>query len=508
MQGLRSLPVRFLIVGLASAGLLTGLGWWLHGVKEANRVPSQSYSLQTGQLNGWTSVGGKWNVVNGAIRNDSYERGAKLLTGSSAWGNYTLTSDVAFEDDNADMGLVVRVSHAEEGTDTYDGYYIGLRTLDSTMVIGRAAFGWTEAPPVHIPGGIRSGVWYRLRVTAYGCNIAASVQNLTTLQSAWIAFTQTDCLKTGQIGIRSLNAGGMWRNISVAPAQRNDYEQLRSHVASVERLEVMPGPPWWTPWHVSMLFVGTLAFALLAQLLYFRIQQWKAYAITRERERLAHDIHDTMAQSFAGIGYQIQGIRSTLLRADHLDLSHVAEQLQVAYQLVRTCHEEASRTIAMLGSGPSPAPQHLLVSLAELAHKLTDDRVKVFTELKGNPPPLSFQVADALVHIGREAIVNAVSHSNPTVLVIRLIYRHNKVVLLVEDNGGGFEYNAETAGFGILGMQQAARNVNGTLNIQSTPGQGTRVRVTVQMRNISLLKRIFTRNEEQPGSASSTPSRF
>jgi hypothetical protein len=55
---------------------------------------------------------------------------------------------------------------------------------------------------------------------------------------------------------------------------------------------------------------------------------------------------DAVAQGFAGVGYQIQGIRNNVVRGDHLDLHQIADQPTVAYQLVRSCHGEASRTIA------------------------------------------------------------------------------------------------------------------------------------------------------------------
>ena len=391
----------------------------------------------------WRAVGGDWTIANGVIYNHSNERGSKLLTGSSAWGNYAVNTDVRFEGANADIGVIIRTNDEKsEGSDTYNGYYIGLRTLDGTMVIGRSAFGWSEAPPVTIPGGVHSSVWYRLRVVAYGCNIAASVQNLSTHQTAWMAFDESDCLKTGHIGLRSLSAGGMWRNISVRAAGWNDYMELRRHAASVERPEILPGPPWWTPWHVGMLFAGTLFLALLTQLTYFRIQRWNAYTVTRERERLAHDIHDTMAQGFAGVGYQIQGIRNSVIRGAPLDLQQIAEQLTVAYQLVRSCHGEASRTIAMLGSASPPIQQNLLGALAEAARRIAGHHITIRAELRGTSIPLNLRLANAMLHIGQQAVANAVDHGNPSVLRITLSYEGSSVELVVEDNGRGATWAA------------------------------------------------------------------
>jgi signal transduction histidine kinase len=246
-----------------------------------------------------------------------------------------------------------------------------------------------------------------------------------------------------------------------------------------------------------MLFAAVLVLALLTQLVYFRAQQWKAYAITQERERLAHEIHDTMAQSFAGVGYQIQGIRRSVVRGDRHDSRQIADQLSVAYQLVRKCHVEASRTIAMLGSSSPQIQQNLLGSLAETARRIAGNQIKTITGLQGNSTPLNLRLADALLHIGQEAIANAVTHSDPFVLTITLSYEGKDVELVVEDNGQGFDYTPEKAGFGILGMQKRARDVAGTLRILSVPGRGTQVRVTASLQEGKLRKRLFATLKER-----------
>jgi signal transduction histidine kinase len=480
--GLPWVHLRWLLaVGLAAALVALGVNLWQRLRHPAGAVPAHNFDLGSGKLDEWKAIGGQWQIVDGVIHNNSPERGAKLLAGSSEWKNYTLNGDIRFTEGGVDMGMIIRSNSEMQGVDTYNGYYLGLRNLDGTIVIGRSDFGWVEARPFPMPGGILPGVWYRMRVTAYECNIAASVQNLTTLQTAWIAFEERSCVESGRIGLRSLNPGGMWRNISVEPAGWEDYQALRRHASFVESPLVPAGPPWWTPWHVGMLFAAALALALLTQLIYFRVQQWKAYTITQERERLAHEIHDTMAQSFAGVGYQIQGIRRSVVRGDRHDSRQIAEQLSVAYQLVRKCHVEASRTIAMLGSASPQIQQNLLGSLAETARRIAGDQIRTVTRLHGTPVSLGLRLADGMLHIGQEAIANAVSHSEPSVLTITLSFEGKEVELTVEDNGQGFDYTPEKAGFGILGMQKRARDVGGTLRILSTPGHGTQVRVTASV---------------------------
>jgi len=478
----------FLVAGVLLLTLWSLRRW--HGT--ASLVPAHTFSLQAANKSEWTPFGGSWVIANNAIQSNSYERGAKLLAGSRYWSNYTVTTDILFRGPAADMGMVIRTNDESRGVDAYNGYFVGLRSLDGTLVMGRAGYSWLEVLPVTIPGGVSPFTWYRLRVTAYGCNIAASVTNLSTQQAAWIAFQEHFCIKSGRFGVRTLNANAEWRNIRVEPATWKNLRDLEQHADFVQHPVIVNGPPWWTPWHVGMLFAGALAAAMLIQLAWFRLRNWKTNTISRERERLAQEIHDTMAQGFAGIGYQIQGIRTGIVRAETLDAHNIADQLNVAYQLVRSCHEEASRTIAILGQASPLIQTHLSGELADIARKTAPNNIRIATELHGDPIQLNLHVADALFHIGREAIINALNHSNSSVLKILLTYKDGNVELVVEDNGIGFDYARKKDGFGILGMQKRARGVGSELHIRSTPGRGTTVWVKVSLKGFSLRDRAVT----------------
>ncbi len=89
-------------------------------------------------------MGGTWELVNGTMRNESDERGAKLLTGSPYWRDYSIEADVDLLGNSGDAGLIIRSSNEEEGVNSYSGYYAGIRTLDSALVLGRAEHGWME----------------------------------------------------------------------------------------------------------------------------------------------------------------------------------------------------------------------------------------------------------------------------------------------------------------------------------------------------------------------------
>ena len=197
-------------------------------------------SFASNNANEWMPLGGSWEINNGAVYNRSDERGAKLISGSMAWTDYQLNADLKLIGHEGDVGVIVRITDDERGVDSYRGYYVGLRSADSALVIGRADHGWMEAQPVPMRGGVQIGVWYRLHIVAYGCYIGAEATNIETKQTSWAAMTDQPCFRRGKIGLRSMATGGAWRNVSVTKTDETAWQQIRSHVDLVTQPE-FPG---------------------------------------------------------------------------------------------------------------------------------------------------------------------------------------------------------------------------------------------------------------------------
>jgi signal transduction histidine kinase len=177
----------------------------------------------------WTPYGGAWQLNRGTILNRSDEHGAKLITGSSRWRDYQMSTDLKLVGHGGDVGVMVRVRNADRGIDSYNGYYVGLRSAEAAVVMGRADYGWMESRPVAIKGGLTSGAWYHLRVVAVGCNIGAELTRLSTGETSWAAFHEPSCVTSGKIGLRSMGTGAAWRNIEVLPASLRDWQSIRAH---------------------------------------------------------------------------------------------------------------------------------------------------------------------------------------------------------------------------------------------------------------------------------------
>jgi PAS domain S-box-containing protein len=182
-----------------------------------------------GELKEWQQFGGNWTIDGDTIRNESNERGAKLVTGSPFWANYEAEADVQLLGASClqtgggcwgDVGILIRASDVANGVDSYRGYYAGLRLQDQALVLGRADYGWYDLPPIPMPGGIKPNRWYHLTISAYGCNIHASAIALDTGESANSASIDPNCLGSGKIGLRAYLSGGIWRRVEVHALNR------------------------------------------------------------------------------------------------------------------------------------------------------------------------------------------------------------------------------------------------------------------------------------------------
>jgi signal transduction histidine kinase len=241
-------------------------------------------------------------------------------------------------------------------------------------------------------------------------------------------------------------------------------------------LEIIALPSWWSPLHISMLAAFALLLILGFQLLLIRIQRWRLRAVLKERERLAVDMHDTLTQSFAGIGFQLQAVR------DETPLPEFSRQhVEVAIAMVHSSHEEAKRSISAL------RPEYLgksdlIEALCEYANRIIDgSSVRVSSCIKGRSINIPLPIADGMFRIGEEAISNSIRHAKPSSILISLVFEGQTVSLTLKDDGCGFTNDRSHVGLGIRGMEKRARDIGALLEKSSSVGDGTSVRIVVNI---------------------------
>jgi hypothetical protein len=162
----------------------------------------------------WSAYGGNWRVQAGAMVNESNERGAKLVTGSAYWQDYTVDADVALRS-LGDAGLIGRVSDPEQGVDAYSGIYAGLRIRDQALVLGIADHDWQEHDAKPLSSPIVPNSWYHISLRLEGCTVRAIVSH-DNAELAKLHVSLSSCPVRGKIGLRSYDSGGIWKNVQVA----------------------------------------------------------------------------------------------------------------------------------------------------------------------------------------------------------------------------------------------------------------------------------------------------
>ncbi len=248
-------------------------------------------------------------------------------------------------------------------------------------------------------------------------------------------------------------------------------------IRALNDISLIEPASWWTPARLYYLVVelGIVTLAFLCLLTYVQLKRWKTEAVLQERERLANDVHDTLAQSFAGIGFQLQVIRKAFATGD----SNLLHHIETARALVQFSHREARRSLKP-HAFEDYLEADLLPSLETCAHKLVENGSVQIEALSSGPArQLSRQVKTQLYRIGQEAIANAIRHADPMRISIKMEHESDVIRLHIIDDGAGFTMRGDLLGFGIRGMRKRASDINADLNITSSPGAGTCVTVTV-----------------------------
>lgn len=206
-------------------------------------------------------------------------------------------------------------------------------------------------------------------------------------------------------------------------------------------------------------------------------EQGRVLAVAEERNRLAREIHDTLAQGFTGIILQLQVAESLLDGADPA----VRERLTRAQELARASLREARRSV--LNLRPSPLQGRSLPEAlrAHLATWRGHTGIAADFRREGADRPLAPETEEALLRVAQEALNNTHKHARASRVDVTLTLEPTGVRLVVCDDGTGIGPGprAGEGGFGLVSMRERIARLAGHFAIESTPGQGTCVRASI-----------------------------
>jgi signal transduction histidine kinase len=199
-------------------------------------------------------------------------------------------------------------------------------------------------------------------------------------------------------------------------------------------------------------------------------------AVSEERNRLARDLHDSAKQQALAASFQLGTALTLFDRDPETAKSHIIE----ADHLVDSVRVELTDLIHELRP-PTMNGQDFSVSLNDYAIEWAHQSgIELNVDVQGEDG-LSLEAKQTLFRILQEALANVARHSRAQRVNVSLSYRADVVHLTITDDGCGFETSAQHDGMGLNSMQERADSQNGTFTIESEPGRGTRISVTLPM---------------------------
>jgi PAS domain S-box-containing protein len=218
--------------------------------------------------------------------------------------------------------------------------------------------------------------------------------------------------------------------------------------------------------------------AMLAMQLTRLSEESRRSAVVGERNRLAREVHDTLAQGFTGVIVQLEAAGEAMTQRMP---AKVSDHLARASALARESLQEARRSVRALR--PQALEENSLTKAFQnlLAKMTSDTPIKYKLAVDGEARPLPPDWENNLLRIGQEVLTNAVRHSQSTEFHARVSFDSRGVSLHLRDNGLGFDPEGQYEGLGLQGIRERAETMGGQLAIQSEKGKGTSISIVLPM---------------------------
>jgi signal transduction histidine kinase len=201
-------------------------------------------------------------------------------------------------------------------------------------------------------------------------------------------------------------------------------------------------------------------------------EQGQQAAVLEERNRMARDIHDTLAQGFTGVIVQLEAAE------DAISCGHEKEadkHLRRAADLARQSLKEARRSVHALRPDALERSNFWEALKGIIKGTTAGTSLHTTCELRGKVPELPLAWQENFLHIGQEALTNTIRYADARNFRARLRCNAQEIRLELHDDGTGFELKGRYAGLGLTSMRERVQQMNGELQITSARGEGTNV---------------------------------
>ncbi len=221
--------------------------------------------------------------------------------------------------------------------------------------------------------------------------------------------------------------------------------------------------------------------ARIHEQLWQTVLQFGNFSASQERNRIARDLHDSLGQALTALNIQLQ----TAVKLWQLDPQQAQQFLAEAQRLGSTAVHEVRQTVRTLRMD-CPDDQSintLITSLVDSFHRTTGVLPSVSLQL---PTPLPPEVVTPIYRIIQEALNNICKYAQATDVRLHLSTTPTSLGLIITDNGRGFDPQQAASGFGLRGMQERVSLLRGRFQVETQPGTGCCIRITIPLRILSL----------------------
>src|SRR5246500_1826022 len=205
-------------------------------------------------------------------------------------------------------------------------------------------------------------------------------------------------------------------------------------------------------------------------------EQSRQAAVLAERNRMARDVHDTLAQGFTGVIVQLEAAEYAISEGDRRDAD---SHLRRAGELVRRSLSEARRSVHALRPQALEEVNFWEALKGIIKNTTVGTTLHTTFEARGKLPELPQPWQENLLHIGQEALTNTLKYAHARNFKTRLTYKAKELRLALRDDGDGFKVKDRHDGVGLRGMRERVEQMGGELEITRPRGKGTKISVSL-----------------------------
>jgi signal transduction histidine kinase len=256
-------------------------------------------------------------------------------------------------------------------------------------------------------------------------------------------------------------------------------------VGAEKAIAVVITPPWWSTWSAYILFtiiIGTIVYVLYRN----HINQFKIKQATQmnimvatqegERRRIARDLHDEVGTKLSALKLFLSFLHDKATSINNEEIKSLAESSE---QYITEVMQDVRQLL--LNLSPAVLEEFGYTTAIEgLVNKINETKQLHFSlMIFGMEQPLPKDVELALYRITQEIINNVLKHAEAKNVVLQIGRRNEKIILMIEDDGKGFDVNLHREGYGLKNLEARTKLMKGTMNIDSQAGKGTSVLIEI-----------------------------